>query len=194
MRAETHCALTLRFSCKGAKVQLCDFQFTMPFSSGCSGICETKADELMRRLCRQTVNEGWRKRSSSVVVRAAERLITFGLAVALILMLCKIHSLSVSSLRCLFPLHSPLSCARSDTDACVHEDKSAHTSHMPLPLNTLTLPLPDAQRSNPSSNAVRHPRRDTHMTSCERTFSFFFFTPPPFFFFLGETGRQAWKK
>lgn len=63
------------------------------------------------------VDERLKKRSSSFVVRAAGRLITFGLAVALILALCKIHSLGLSSLRCLFHPHTfiPLSPAHTLT-------------------------------------------------------------------------------
>ena len=59
---------------------------------------QRQTDRLLSDECVQIadccVNEIWKK-SSTVVVRTARRLITFGLAVALILVLCEIHSLCV---------------------------------------------------------------------------------------------------
>lgn len=127
--------------------------YCSPHDSGYWGVSATKADRLIcNKLCRsQTVNEIWKK-SSSVVVRMAGRLITFGLAVALILMLCKIHSLrlwapsTASHPRSLPSSHTH---TPSHTDACVHSSALGqaltHLTHMRLPPNTLTLSPPDAR-------------------------------------------------
>lgn len=100
------------------------------------------------------VNEIWRK-SSGVVVRTAGRLITLGLAAALIRVLCKIHNLpSVSSHHRLPPPPPPhlphslppsLPHAHSHTHTLVRKDMHAPTSHVHLPLSTLTLSSPDAR-------------------------------------------------
>lgn len=85
---------------------------------------------------RRRVNEIWRE-SRHVVVRMTVRLITFGLAVALILTLCKIHCLSVSPLDRLSP-HAPslpLCVSHTPTQTHVCTNRRAHRNRLtPSPL------------------------------------------------------------
>lgn len=150
------------------------------------------------------VDERLKKRSSSFVVRAAGRLITFGLWLW--------SSRCVKSTALVWAPYAASSTPTPSFPSILHTlwhrcmrargQKCAHTSNTRPSLWTHWLSSRCTEHSSPSSNAheVRHPRRDTlHHVNVELGFFWgeggcCLFFVVVVFPFSGETGRQAWKE